>query len=148
MRADVSSSGNTDSHHNCRLMLSSPSSAEQIKIMITIWPVQPVCVVWKHVFLRRPQRDNYCQLNYSACSPCVFWLRASDPLTLSSSMRLDLQPPLLSLPPPFISPLHPPKTEASKYALCKCLKKKKLMLIYSVPPLAKTPRRKLNGCKF
>lgn len=109
MRADVSSSGNTDSHHNCRLMLSSPSSAEQIKIMITIWPVQPVCVVWKHVFLRRPQRDNYCQLNYSACSPCVFWLRASDPLTLSSSMRLDLQPPLLSLPPPLHIPTPPPK---------------------------------------
>lgn len=78
-----------------RLMLSLPSSMEQIKIMITIWPVQPVCDVWKHVFLKRPQRDNYCQLNYSACSPCVFWLRASDPLTLSSSMRLDLQPPLL-----------------------------------------------------
>lgn len=103
---------------------------EQIKIMITIWPVQPVCVVWKHVFLRRPQRDNYCQLNYSACSPCVFWLRASDPLTLSSSMRLDLQPPSSSPPSHshYSSPPPPPPhpistiTEAPKYALCKCLK--------------------------
>lgn len=68
-------------------------SMEQIKIVITIWLVQPVRVVWKHVFLSRPQRDNYCQLNYSACSACVFWLCASDPLTLSSSMRWDLQLP-------------------------------------------------------
>lgn len=70
-----------------------PHSMEQIKIVITIWLVQPVRVVWKHVFLSRPQRDNYCQLNYSACSACVFWLCASDPLTLSSSMRWDLQLP-------------------------------------------------------
>lgn len=68
--------------------------------MITIWPVQPLCVVWKRVFLRRPQRDNYCQLNYSGCSPCVFWLRSSDPLTLTSGMRLDLSP----RPPPLFQP--------------------------------------------
>ena len=139
MCADVSSSGNTDSHHNCRLMLSSPSSAEQIKIMITIWPVQPVCVVWKHVFLRRPQRDNYCQLNYSACSPCVFWLLASHPLPLASTMSLALQPPPLFFPSlhrPNPPPPKKKKSEASKNALGKCLKKKKIKKCsYTLSPL-------------
>lgn len=55
-------------------------------MVIDTWPVQPVCVVWKHVVLRRPQRDNYRLLNSAACSPCVLWLRAPDPLTLSGSL--------------------------------------------------------------
>lgn len=81
----------------------------QIKIMITIWPVLQFCVVWKHVFLRRPQRDNYCQLNYSACSPCVFWLRASDPLT--PEQRHETGPPASLLSPLLTHPTaRPPAT--------------------------------------
>lgn len=105
---------------------------EQIKIMITIWPVQPVCVVWKHVFLRRPQRDNYCQLNYSACSPCVFWLCAADLLTLSSSMRRDLQPPSSS---PAHTPLTPPNIHHN-WGTQICTLQMSKMHIYSVTPLA------------
>lgn len=94
-----------------------PSPMEQIKMVIGIWPVQPVCAVWKHVVLRRPQRDNYCQLNYSACSPCVLWLRAPDPLTLSSSLTGPLTLLLLSVPT--VTP--PLSLNRPNMPFCKCL---------------------------
>lgn len=69
---DVSSNGNTDVCHYWRLIFSFPCSMEHIGIMITIWPMQPVCVVWKHVLLRKPQRDNNCQLKvFRPLSVCV-----------------------------------------------------------------------------
>lgn len=60
--------------------------------------------VWKHVFLRRPQRDNYCQLNCSGCSAC------SDCVPLTHWPRLaawdwtsSLLPPAQPLPLPFLT---------------------------------------------
>lgn len=115
---------------------------KQIKMVIDTWPLQPVCLVRKHVVLRRPQKDNYCQLNCSAFSPCV--LRVPDPLTLSGGLTGPLA--LLLFCAPSITP--PRCLSRPKMPFRKCLKCAHKTLVLLSPPLAKTRCRKLNRCNI
>lgn len=144
--ADVSSNGNTDSRYNWREAYAEPSlfdGANQDHDYYLARAASLRCL--ETCFPKETTEGQLLSAElFSLLSMCVLaaCLWPTDP-----EQQHETGPPAS---PPFPHPhKYPPSpistiTEASKYALCKCLK-----CSYSVTPLAKKrPCRKLYWCEF